>query len=238
MNRVGAVVNKSCALLASCLLILGAPLANASATHTYNYTVEHPSYGRIGTFSDTVEQDGREKRIDSKLRIAVKILGIVVHREEADRTEVWQDDRLASFHSITTVNGTPIEVRGEARRDGFVITSPSGTTVAPSNVFPSSPWVARLPDHPVVMMSTKTGKLMSVKALGGEQTLIPVHGNEVPVHHYEFISDKRQDVWLDDRGVPVRFRTEQGGKPIDFVLASDDAVASSQGTTDPTAKRD
>jgi hypothetical protein len=213
-------VNKSCGLLAWCIACLGATVAQASVPqpHTYNYTVEHPTYGTIGTFSDTVAQDGDVKRIDSRLRVAVRILGIVVHREEADRTEVWQGDRLTSFHSVTTVNGTPIEVRGEARRDGFVISSPSGTTVAPRDIFPSSPWVARFSSEPAVMMSAKTGKVMMVRTLGGEQTSLSVRGADVPVHHFQFVTDKRQDVWLDASGVPVRFRTEESGKPIDFVL--------------------
>jgi hypothetical protein len=229
-------VNKSYALSVLCLAGLVLPVASlaspgggasAPQSHTYTYSVEHSLYGNIGTFSDTVAQDGDTKRIDSKLRVAVRILGIVVHREEADRTEIWQGDRLISFHSITKVNGSPIEVNGEARADGFAITSPSGTTVASGNVFPSSPWVAHLSDGPALMMSTKTGKLLPVTALGGEQTRIAVHGADVPVHHYEFITDKRQDVWMNAEGVPVRFRTEQSGKPIDFVLASETVVASS-----------
>ena len=229
-------MNKSYALSVLCLVGLGVPAASlaspgagvsAPQSHTYTYSVEHALYGNIGTFSDTVEQNGDTKRIDSKLRVAVRILGIVVHREEADRTEIWQGNQLISFHSITKVNGSAIEVNGEARPDGFAITTPSGTTVASGNVFPSSPWVAHLSDGPALMMSTKTGKLLPVTALGGEQTRIAVHGTDVAVHHYEFITDKRQDVWMNAEGVPVRFRTEQSGKPIDFVLASETVVASS-----------
>jgi hypothetical protein len=229
-----ATVNKSCAISVFCLTLfalpaasLASPSASASQPHTYTYSVEHALYGNIGTFSDTVQQTGDTKRIDSKLRVAVRILGIVVHREEADRTEIWQGGRLVSFHGVTKVNGHPIEVTGEARQDGFVITSPDGTTVAPGTVYPSSPWVAHIADGPTLMMSTKTGKLLPVTTLGGESTQVAVHGNDVPVHHYEFITDKRQDVWLDAEGVPVRFRTEQSGKPIDFVLASETIVASS-----------
>jgi hypothetical protein len=235
-------VKKSCAISVLSLAILGLPAASvaspnaggvATQPHTYTYSVEHALYGHIGTFSDTVAQNGDLKRIDSKLRVAVRILGIVVHREEADRVEIWQGDRLVSFHSVTKVNGNPIEVTGEARPDGFVITSPDGTTVAPSDIYPSSPWVAHLGDAhlakgPALMMSTKTGRLLPVTSLGDEQTQVAVRGSDVPVHHYEFFTDKRQDVWLDAAGVPVRFRTEQGGRPIDFVLASETVVASSE----------
>ncbi len=197
-------------------LVAGA--APASAAQTFSYVVEHPTYGNIGTYTDTIEQSGDTLRIDTKLRVAVKILGIVVHREEADRTELWRANRLLSFHSVTTTNGKPIEVRGEARDNGFVITSPSGTAVAPADIYTSSPWSTRLPNTGV-MMSTKTGRVEPVQILGNEQALVPVLGSEVPVRHFQIYTDKRQDVWLDRSGIPVRFRTEVAGTPIDFVLS-------------------
>jgi hypothetical protein len=206
--------------LAGWSLAIGALVASAalaSAAQTYSYVVEHPTYGDIGTYSDTIQQSGDTLRIDTKLRVAVKVLGIVVHREEADRTELWRANRLISFHSITTTNGKPIEVQGEARDNGFVITSPSGTAVAPANLYTSSPWSTRLPDTGV-MMSTKTGRVETVQNLGSEQALVPVLGSEVPVRHVQIYTDKHQDVWLDRSGVPVRFRTEVAGTPIDFVL--------------------
>jgi hypothetical protein len=206
--------------LAGWSLAIGALVASAapaSAAQTYSYVVEHPTYGDIGIYTDTIERNGDMLRIDTKLRVAVKVLGIVVHREEADRTELWRDNRLVSFHSITTTNGKPIEVQGEARDNGFVINSPSGTAVAPANVYTSSPWSTRLPDTGV-MMSTKTGRVEQVQNLGSEKTLVPVLGSEVPVKHVQIYTDKREDVWVDRSGVPVRFRTEVAGTPIDFVL--------------------
>ena len=211
-------MRRSCALFLAGLIAAAAD-AHATPTQTFTYKVEHPSYGDIGTFTDTVAQEGDLKRIDSKLRIAVRILGIVVHREEADRTEIWRGNRLTEFHSITRVNGTPIEVHGEAQGNGFVITSPAGVTVAPPDIYPSSPWVARLaPSRAAVMMSTKTGKVMPVETQGGESEVVNLNGVNVSAAHFAFFSDKRQDVWLDRDGVPVLFRTEQSGNSIDFVL--------------------
>ncbi len=69
------------------------------------------------------------------------------------------------------------------------------------------------------MMSTKTGRVEPVQILGNEQALVPVLGSEVPVRHFQIYTDKRQDVWLDRSGIPVRFRTEVAGTPIDFVLS-------------------
>ncbi|MBV9521831.1 MAG: hypothetical protein JO010_03505 [Alphaproteobacteria bacterium] len=204
-----------------CLVILAASLARAAAAapdQTYVYEVEHPQYGNIGTYSDTVEQIGDQRRIDTKVRVAVKVLGIVMFRQEADRSELWRGDHLVSFHSVTVTNGDKIEVTGEAKNGGFLISSPAGTVLAPANVYPSSPWAAAMP-QPAMMMSTKTGKLFPVRvADAGQPAIVSLYGSPVEVRHFAFQTDKHQDVWMNRRGIPVRFRTEEDGTPIDFVL--------------------
>jgi Family of unknown function (DUF6134) len=208
--------------LAALLVALGALLVaapGARAAESYDYTVEHPTYGRIGTYRDTVERKGEEVRIDTQLRVAVTVLGITLHREEADRSEIWRGDRLISFRSHTLVNGDTIEVSGEARGDGFAITSPAGKTVVPAEIYTSSPWSVAHSHLPKLLVSTKTGKVVAVKASGSEPAEVPAAGGHLKVRHFHIESDKPQDVWLDARGVPVRFRTVEAGSPIDFILA-------------------
>jgi len=210
---------KACGLIVCAFLLAGAGAGPAAAgtRQTYTYRVEHPRYGDIGTYVDTVEQNGDSRRIDTRLRVAVKVLGIVMFREEADRTELWRGNRLVGFDGVTVTNGERVEVHGKAQGNGFVITTPTGTTVAPANVYPSEPWAAGMA-NPVVMMSTKSGKLFPVKASGADQAVVSLYGAQVPVRHYQFQTDKHQDVWMNSRGIPVRFRTEEDGTPIDFVL--------------------
>ena len=74
----------------------------------------HPFYGTIGTFTESIARTGDTTRIDSHVRVAVKILGIVVHREEGDHVEIFRGERLVSLQSATTTNGTRLDVRGEA----------------------------------------------------------------------------------------------------------------------------
>jgi hypothetical protein len=192
---------------------------------TYNYVVQHPTYGKIGTYSDTVTQDKDQMRIDTRLRVAVRILGIVMHREEADRTEIWKNNRLISFHSVTTTNGKPLTVDGQAKGDGFVITSPFGTSIAPADVYTSSPWMARLSKPEATMMSTKTGKLEEAHLVAADQSVETVSGMQTPVRHFEIVTDKRQEVWLDPRNIPLHFRTLVSGTPIDFTLTPDTLAA-------------
>src|SRR6185437_16439575 len=157
--------------------------------------------------------------IQTELKVAVRKIGIVVYRQEARRAEHWRHDRLMSYESVTVTNGDKLEVRGEARGNGFAITTPSGTVMAPGNVHPSNPWSAMVlkTDY---MMSTKTGRLTHVQVKGGQEQPVALAGATMRLRQYEIISDKQQFVWLDSRGTPVAFRTEEDGAPVDFVLAS------------------
>jgi len=192
----------------------------AAADEVYTYRVMHPTFGDVGTYVDRVSRSEDGWQIVSKLHVVVRVIGIVVHREDADRTEVWRDGRLVRFQSVTTVNGDRYDVQGEARDNGFVVTAPTGVKVAPSDVVPTEPWAARTSGSGV-MMSTKTGKLETVENIRVEDSVIPVLGVEVPTRHYVISTDKRQDVWKDARGVPVLFRTAETFGAIDFVLVAE-----------------
>jgi hypothetical protein len=204
----------------------------AGARDVYTYKIEHPTLGDIGSYTDTVTRTPDGHEIDTRLRVAVRVLGIVLHREEADRTEVWRGGRLVAFHSVTTTNGERIAVDGAADGDGFVITSPHGREVVPADVRPSNPWSAIANNATSFMMSTKSGKLFQVHNASVEAATIQIRGVDVPVQHYVFMTDKRQDVWKDARGVPVEFRTVEPVGPIDFTL-TDETVAADSPTPAP-----
>ena len=213
------------------ILLAGAMLATAlvaapanAAREIYTYRVIHPTYGDIGTYTNTVDRSGDDANVHTELKIAVKKIGIVVYRQEARRAEHWRNDRLMSFESVTVTNGDKLEVRGEARGNGFAITTPSGTQIAPGNVHPSNPWSAMVlkTDY---MMSTKTGRLTHVRVSGGEEEAVALAGSTKRLRQYEIVGDKRQFVWLDNSGTPVAFRTEEDGAPVDFVLAAPQEAA-------------
>jgi hypothetical protein len=199
--------------------LLAAVLAGsaAAAPQSYEYRVIHPTYGDIGTYTNLVEQAGDDTEVTSELRIAVRLLGIVMYRQEARRSEHWQGQRLVAFDSVTVTNGERIEVHGKARDGGFAVTGPAGTVLAPASVHPSNPWSAMVLNT-TVMMSTRTGKIVPVRVSGGETEPVALAGSTLRLHQYEIVSDKRQFVWLDDNGTPVAFRTAENGTPIDFVL--------------------
>lgn len=188
-------------------------------TQTYQYEVEHPTFGHIGTYTNIIEQTGDRTHVETVLHVAIRLLGFVVYRQDATRSEDWHNGRLVAFHGVTTTNGTSVDVTGEARGNTFVITTPDGTTLAPADVRTSNPWSPNfLGAH--VVMSTKSGRTEDVRITGGGETPVTFDGKTQLLRQYLVDGQKRGVVWLDARSVPIAFKVWEDGTPIDLVLIS------------------
>lgn len=206
-------------LAGTVLIIVAAALAHPAMADpkVYEYRVEHPLYGDIGTYTNIVDASGDTADVETKLNVVVKMLGIVVHRQEAERREHWQHDRLTLFRSVTTTNGHPIEVDGQAQGNSFVINSPAGTVAAPADIRPSNPWSTTVLTASLVM-STKSGRIIKAHLDDVKDEVVTVDGQPERLRRFDVTTDKHQSVWMDEHNVPVAFRTEEEGTPIDFVL--------------------
>jgi len=183
----------------------------------YTYSIMHPTYGEIGTLTDTIDRDSETTRIDARLRIAVSFLGVVAFRETSDTAEIMRGDRLISLQSVTDKDGQHIEIHGEAQGDQFVVNTPAGSFAGPAAIAPSDPGVLKRTGEKTVVF-TDTGRIVTVQISDGHYDRVALKGVFVSARHFIVTSVKRQEVWLDDREVPIMFRTVEDGTPIDFVL--------------------
>jgi len=203
------------------VLALAASLGCAGVAHAgsaiYQYEVEHPTYGNIGTYTNTIDQRGDTVDVETQLHVTVRMLGIAMFRQDATRQEHWEKGRLVSYQSDTDDNGKKIDVTGKAQGDAFVVLSPLGTFTAPPQVHPSNPWAPQLLDTDT-MMSTKTGKVTKVAVTDTGETNVTFDGQTMRLRQFFVDGDKHQVVWLDRNGVVVAFQTQEQGSPINFVL--------------------
>jgi Domain of unknown function (DUF6134) len=205
-------------------LAFALPSPALAATKVLTYNVEHPTYGNIGTYINTVSQDGNAADVRTDLHIAVKVIGIELFHQDATREERWNNDHLVSFQSTTDDDGAHIAVTGKAEATGFLIqSSTNGTLTAPARVHPSNPW-APFVLQTDTMMSTKSGKITSVVVKDTGEVTMTFDGRAMRVHQWFVDDDKHQVVWIDDRGTVVAFQTNEKGTPINFVLKSDTAA--------------
>jgi hypothetical protein len=192
-------------------------VAMAQTSRNMVYKVTHSTYGDIGTYANLVQTSGDTTTVTTTVHLAVKVLGVVMHREDDQRTEQWKDNRLVAFHGVTDKNGDKIVVNGRARDDSFIITTPSGTYAAPATVHPANPWSAASLQS-TTMMQVDTGKVDPVKVLGGGATTVDVSGAKIAAREYEIDGGRRSRVWIDPQGVPVKFTVEDDSGIVSFTL--------------------
>lgn len=188
-----------------------------SLRRVLKYRVNHSIYGNIGDYSNSIDRGSEETVVRTQIRLLVEVLGIVLHREEAERTERWRGDRLIAFHGVTTVNGEPSVIVGEARADGFVITTPRGVVVAPVDVRPSNPWSAEFLRADTMMLSD-SGKLEHVRISQPKDAVILVNNGNILAREYEISADPSYKVWLDTRDIPVMFLVNDDSGTVTFTL--------------------
>ena len=79
--------------------IIGAGLscgpASAQGTAQFEYRVNHSVFGDIGTYTNTVEPTKDGTTVKTRAHFEVKMLGVKMYREDADRTERWPQLALA-----------------------------------------------------------------------------------------------------------------------------------------------
>jgi len=190
----------------------------------YVYSVMHPLYGDIGTFTDRIDRNSISTRIDSQLRIAVTFLGVVAFRQDSDTTEIMHGDRLVSLQSVTDKDGQHLEVHGKIQGDRFVVIATGGSYDGPAAIAPSDPWVLnRTGDETVVF--TDTGRIIKMHVSGGGYEMVSVNGTSVSARHFIVMGDRQQEVWLDDQEIPIMFRTVEDGTAIDFMLQNVPSMA-------------
>jgi hypothetical protein len=130
----------------------------------------------------------------------VKALGVGLHREDAQRVEQWQGDRLVFFHGVTVKNGDTTEIKGEAKGNNFVINSPLGTITAPGSIKPANPWSSRSIDSNT-MMRVDTGKVEQVTVSGGGETNVSVDGASTGARNTTSTGSTKYKVWIDKHDV-------------------------------------
>jgi hypothetical protein len=145
------------------------------------------------------------------------MLGVALHREDAERTERWQGDRLISFIGTTKKNGDTIEIKGEASGDDFVIKSPLGTFIAPATVKPANPWSAKCLNS-TTMMRLDNGKIEHVRVTSGSETTVAINGATIRARQYQIDGAARYQIWIDQHDIPVMFVVKDDSGEVTFTL--------------------
>ena len=203
-------------LLAS-IVLFNACWAASDVTRQLRYRARHSVFGDIGTYTNTIQPVGDTTTIRTDVHLNVSALGVVLHREDAERIERWRGGTLREFHGTTTVNGVATKVDGKADGNVFVIVSPLGSVTAPLAIRPSNPWSSDIL-HSTTMMLTDTGKVEQVQISGGDAALINIDGSDIWTQKYLIDGSLQYKIWIDRDNIPVAFAVDDKSGEVFFSL--------------------
>jgi len=207
----------ACIALSTALTV---PITASAAPQTYVYAVTHSVYGAVGDFTYVASEADGLRRAENRLNVVVKILGLTLHRESSVQVETWRGDRLISFQGQTTSKGRRTLISGAASGDRFVVTTPEGTETGPADVLGTDPW-SLTRTGPGTIVSLRTGKITPVRVTGGETETLALNGAPEPVRHFHVNTAAQADkweVWINGKGVPVKYRSLEGSGAVTFTL--------------------
>ncbi len=195
----------------------GPARAMAESPRQLVYSVKHSIFGEIGTYSNLIEQAGALITIKTTAHFLVTALGVGLHREDAQRVEQFQGDRLMFFHGVTVKNGETTEIKGQASGNNFVIDGPAGQVTAPGSIKPANPWsTASIESNE--MMRVDTGKVEKVTVTNGGQTNVDIDGASTPVREYDISGTTKYKVYIDNHDIPVMFIVDDDSGKVTFTL--------------------
>ncbi len=206
------------AVLGVVAYVMAIGTAAAETPAQFVYRVSHSTFGEIGSYANTIQPTRDGVTVQTRVDFEVSMLGVRMYRENAERTEQWQGDRLVSFRSITDKGKGPVEVKGEARGNSFLISSSQGLVTAPASVHPANPWSANFLSSNT-MMRPDSGQIEQVRIGKGQETTIKLDGAVIPAVKFEIDGSTRYTVWIDGRGVPVKFLADDDTGKVTFTLA-------------------
>jgi len=206
------------------ILALGASnvalAANAPAKEQLIYTVQHSKYGKIGTYTNTIEHQGDITNVTTTAKLTVLVLGVNMYRQDISRHETWRGNRIIDFHGVTTENGKTIELSGKAEGNHFAMMTPNGRTTAPADVRVANPWSRQAVDGNA-MLTLDRGRLETVTVASKAQATLNIGHRPVRTERIQVLRNggaSRYEVWLDEKGTPVQFSIV-GEDTVTFKLA-------------------
>lgn len=173
----------------------------------------------VGYHHFHLTQSGAGSRLVSKAELEVTFLKIPFFTYRHENVENWSGECLQSITSVTDENGELYRVNGNARDDGFRVTSPDGETVLPDCISTFAYWNKSFLQH-TNLLNTQTGEYIDVRVdYLGEQS-IRTGSTSRPAHQYRLVTDDLElELWYSQEGQWLALQsTVDGGRLLRYVI--------------------
>lgn len=168
----------------------------------------------IGAQTTTVSADGAKIDVTVKVRIAVKMLGIVAYRYTLDSRETWEDGRLMTLDGETDDDGTR-EIARVRREGDRLIASGAHKGDIPGDAATTTYWTPNFLER-ATWISTQTGAPLAVKVTRDGSEAVPGPSGKLDCARWRVAGDLDLTLYYDDRGEWMGNAFDAGGEVARF----------------------
>jgi hypothetical protein len=174
---------------------------------------------RIGAHTVLYSAATGETRVDTEIRLLVKIAFFTLFAFSHRSTETWRAGRLMSLNSETVVHGETLHVEGATIPQGFRVVSKGGPFIASAATLTSnSLWTPAVLEQATVV-DAQHGGIIGVSARKFADEQIVIAGRQVRATRYTFITPYLAgSIWYDEESLWVRGEFERDGSNIQYLL--------------------
>ncbi|MDG2244261.1 MAG: DUF6134 family protein [Rhodospirillaceae bacterium] len=168
----------------------------------------------VGRHKVKFEKDGDLLKVESNLKIRVKVLFVTAYKYDFHADGVWKNGVLQSVKAEINDNGKESSVDAYLGQSGqFYSTGRKGAFVADNPIYPTNHWNVDAIESDVVL-DTLNGKIIKVDILQqGIEAIATRKNGPVDAERFEYTGElKNVIVWYDREGrwVGMKFTTNKG----------------------------
>jgi hypothetical protein len=173
----------------------------------------------VGHHQITFRRDGENLRVNSDLKIRIKMLFFTVFRYKQTREEVWRGGKLIGLVSLADDDGTLYDIKGAVGPKGLIITAGNLSWILPPDSVPASYWNMSMVTAKGPLVNAQSGRVTDVKPVRVGDEEVTAGGKQIVATHYRLFAKTPRDVWYDANGRWVKMTTTvRDGSLVEWVL--------------------
>ena len=174
---------------------------------------------KIGAHTVLYSPATGETRVNTEIRLLVKVAFLTLFAFRHRSEETWRDGRLMSLNSETVEHGETLDVQGAATPEGFRVVSKGGPFIASAATLTSnSLWTPAVLEQET-LVDAQHGGVIGVSARKFADEEIVIGTRKVRVTRYTFITPYLAgSIWYDEEDLWVRGEFEREGSKIQYRL--------------------
>jgi hypothetical protein len=194
-------------ILAMLPLLLGAARTETPVPDTkrLDYVIKRDG-DPIGTHVITFKRHKGDLLVDTRIKVAVRILFVTVYRYEKTARETWRDGRITAYRADTDDNGDPIKGRVVLTPEGLAAEGPKGKVIASPGTMISGYWNMATVKQ-TTLIDSEDVSLVPIRVEGGAAARVTLGAQTFETRHFRITGELARELWYDRQGLLVKMRT-------------------------------